>query len=234
MSSSSTARWTAYSGFTFVAIMLANVFGSPSSGETSDTGQQVIARVSAHVTGIEVWNWLAGLAAVALLAFAAGLTAMHDDTESGHSPLGRLAFGGAVCLVSVAVVQHAVTATLAHLVGAGQASAQTASILNQASMVVESLVRIGLAVFVGASCLAVTRLSRWAVALGAVAAVANLLSSGAVGTRGLLQAGGPLPGIGLLLFVVWTVTVSTRLLRPRTEAVPVSSLDAAPARTTFA
>lgn len=233
MSDRATARWTAWSGLAFVALMLANVFGSPSSGETGDTGQQVIARVSAHLAGIEVWDWLASLGVLALLAFAAGLRSLQDDAAPGRSALGRLAFGGAVCLASVALVQHALVAVLAHLVGSGQATPHTAVVLNQANPVVASLARIGLAVFVAASCVGAARLSRWTVGLGAVAAVVNLVSSGAVGTRGLFEAGGPLPGIGLLLFVVWTVGVSTRLLRRGPQATPASLLEA-PARTTFA
>lgn len=206
MSTLASTRASAYAGIGFVILMLANVFGSPSAGELGDSGGRVITRVVSHATAIQAWNWVLSIAVVAMLVFAAGLTArVVDDTVTRH-----VAFAGAIVLTTTAIVQHAVTAVLTFVVNG--ASPATASLLNQANYVIEDFVRLGIVVFVGALSIR-GELPRWIRGLGVGCALLNLAAAGSLAHAGALAPDGPVSAVALVTFVVWTASASASLLR---------------------
>jgi hypothetical protein len=156
-----------------------------------------------------------------LLAFAAGLRNILRRAEGEVEVLSTMAFGAAVATFCWLMVFGAVNAAIA--VAAGQASAGEIRLFVALEFVVDQLNFLVMGVFVLAASLAVvaTRaLPRWigwiGVLGGTLLVVSNITMLDPTST-GFLGRVSNIGVIGQLLFMIWTIAVSVRLiLRPAT------------------
>lgn len=214
-----TTRSTALAGLAFVLYVLGEVFAAPSTGEPGDSGAQVLGHLTAHPTAIEVWAVLSAGAAIALLVFAFGLTEGRDRNRT----LRRARYG-AVTGIILAVGTHVLTGALAAVASAGGLSAGSASILNHAVYDLAALVRLGFALFVGGTTLAMrgTADGRGVRRIGAASAVLNLISVACVASSGPLSASSPVAALAMLTMLIWIGAMAVRLLRqPDTSAAGI-------------
>ena len=125
-------------GVLFFVLMIARVILSPDEGEVGDTPAAIAAKVHAHATGILIDDWAGGVAALLFVAFAVGLAGALRDAGARRE-LPALVVGGAVAVLALASVQHALSATLAFSVADLGQPALTRTMFDLSTLVESTL-----------------------------------------------------------------------------------------------
>ena len=122
----------------------------------------IAAKIHGHATGILLDDWAGGIAALLFVAFAVGLAGALRDAGARRE-LPALAVGGAVAVLALASVQHALSATLAFSVADLAQPALTRTLFDLSTMV-EATLHLPIALTLAAASIAALRtgvLSRW-------------------------------------------------------------------------
>ena len=207
-------------GVLFFVLMIARVILSPDEGEVGDTPAAIAAKVHAHATGILIDDWAGGVAALLFVAFAVGLAGALRDAGARRE-LPALVVGGAVAVLALASVQHALSATLAFSVADLGQPALTRTMFDLSTLV-ESTLYLPIALTLAAASIAALGtgvLSRRLALAGLGVAALSAAAAGAVAHTGILAAGGPLSVLSLITFLLWTLLAGRALLRPAALAV---------------
>jgi hypothetical protein len=202
-------------GVLFFVFMIARVILAPDEGELGDTAGAIAAKIHGHATGILLDDWAGGIAALLFVGFAVGLARALRDAGARRE-LPALAVGGAVAVLSLASVQHAVSATLAFSVADGAQPALTRALFDLSTMV-EATLHLPIALTLAAASIAARRtgvLNRWLANAGIGVAALSTAAAGALAHTGVLAAGGPLSVLSLMTFLLWTLLAGRALLRP--------------------
>src|SRR4051795_852727 len=202
-------------GVLFFVFMIARVILAPDEGDSGDTAVAIAAKFHGHATGILLDDWAGGIAALLFVGFAVGLAGALRDAGARREP-PALAVGGAVAVLSLASVQHALSATLAFGVADGAQPALTRALFDLSTMV-EATLHLPIALTLAAASIAALRtgvLSRWLAYAGIGVATLSTAAAGALAHAGILAAGGPLSVLSLMTFLLWTLLAGHALLRP--------------------
>jgi hypothetical protein len=194
-----------------VLLVLSAVFsGNEPGGNTS--AAKVIAYYSAHRGGVQVSDYLTGVALVFGLFFY-GYLSDHIRRIENSARLAVIAFGGAVLFAVGGALSAGTQFALADVPGAlSPSAAQALNLLQQylsgfaiAAGVAGLLIASGLAILRG------RQLPAWVAWLGFVLAVISFA---------------PVPNIGALLAGIWTLIVSILLCARAGRLAPVTGSDA--------
>ena len=202
-------------GVLFFVFMIARVILAPDEGDTGDTAVAIAAKIHGHATGILLDDWAGGIAALLFVGFAVGLAGALRDAGARRE-LPALAVGGAVAVLSLASVQHALSATLAFSVADGAQPALTRALFDLSTMV-EATLHLPIALTLAAASIAALRtgvLNRWLAYAGIGVAGLSTAAAGALAHTGILASGGPLSVLSLMTFLLWTLFAGHALLRP--------------------
>jgi hypothetical protein len=155
--------------------------------------------------------WMLGM--VALLVLAAGLRSILRRADSERDVLPMLAFGGAVAMLCIGTVFNTMNGALGLF--AGQASEREIRLLMAVDNAADNFQFLPLGIFLGAISLAMLRGRVFAHWLGWLGVVGGLLL--VLGSTGVMTVDDPSMGdlgmLGLMLYLIWAVAVSVRLLR---------------------
>jgi hypothetical protein len=212
-------RLAGIAGVLFFVLMIARVILVPDEGESGDTAAVIAAKIHGHATGILLDDWAGGIAALLFVGFAVGLAGALRDAGARRE-LGVLAVGGAVAVLALASVQHALSATLAFSVADLAQSALTRTLFDLSTLV-EATLHLPIALTLATASIAALRtgvLSRWLAIAGLGAAILNAAAAGALAHTGILAADGPLSVLSLMTFLLWTLLAGRALLGPNTPA----------------
>ena len=179
----------------------------------------IAAKIHGHATGILLDDWAGGIAALLFVGFAVGLAGALRDAGARRE-LPALAVGGAVAVLALASVQHALSATLAFSVADLAQPALTRTLFDLSTLV-EAMLHLPIALTLAAASVAALRagvLSRWLANAGIGVAALNAVAAGALAHTGILAAGGPFSVLSLMTFLLWTLLAGGALLRPNAPA----------------
>src|SRR3954471_5067442 len=221
---------TGIAGVLFFVFMIARVILAPDEGETGDKAVAIAAKIHGHATGILLDDWAGGIAALLFVGFTVGL-ARALRYAGARRELSTLAVGGAVAVLSLASVQHALSATLAFGVADGAQPALTRALFDLSTMV-EATLHLPIALTLAAASIAALRtgvLNRWLAYAGIGVAALSAAAAGALAHTGVLAAGGPLSVLSLMTFVLWTLLAGRALLRPTALAGSARAMSPTPA-----
>jgi hypothetical protein len=212
-------RLAGIAGILFFAVMIARVILSPDEGDPGDAAATIAAKIQGHAAGIMIDNWAGGIAALLFLVFGVGLAGALRDAGARRE-LPALAVGGATAMLTLASVQHALSATLAFNVAELAQPALTRTVFD-VSTLVETTLHLPIALTLASASIAALRtgvLTRRMAVAGLGVATLSAAAAGALAHGGLLAAGGPISVLSLMTFMLWTLLAGRALLRPHAVA----------------
>lgn len=220
-------RWERWIPITGILFVVGYVVAFLVAGEQpkADEGVAAIRSYYADDGAILTATYIFGIALVLYLSYVGTLAARLR--EAGQARLAAVAFGGAITLAGVAMLDGIVSATLGYRPPADDATLQA---LFDLHLLANVIVAFPAAVFVGAAALAAQRTGlfpSWFNGAAGIAAIAFLVSGATFDSGGFLAPGGGYSLITTAVFMIWAVVSSGLLLR-QTEAVEAPQAAIAP------
>jgi hypothetical protein len=229
-------NWERVAGYAGLVAVLAFVvpgfvgMGTPPKPSDPDTVYK--SYLVAHHAAIMRGVWLNGLGAVLVLWLGSGLRSTIRRHAAGESQLSTLVFGTFVLAAAQLCLAAAMTGGLVYKALPG-ASANTVRMISDTTSFITGET-LGITTAVAAAMIAVTALAAKALprpvgAISAVAAAVNFAGSLTIfSTRGFFSAEGAYTFVGLIVTMVWLISLSVALIRPAEATAPVTVASALP------
>lgn len=209
-------RHAAGAGILFVGLMVARTLLYGSTPKTGDPAATVAAFFVDHRTRILIAAYLTGLALCAFLAFLC--TVAGHLRDGGQLRLGALALGAGLVAAAMAMVGMGIDLALAY----GLAGSVSPGLVR-GLWLISTLMPLAfpLAVLVGATSLGLARMRAFPEGLpllGGLATIAFLAGGATYARDGWFSPTGAYGLAMLIVFLVWTVVMSTHLVLRRDPA----------------
>lgn len=212
-------RVAGYAGLAAVLLFVVPTFvGAGTMPKASDRDSVFKAYLLSHHAYIMRGMWLSTLGAVLVVWLGSGIRSAlrRHDSEGGH--LATLVFSLFVAAAVVLGIANALTGGLAYKALAGTSPATVRTIFDIGAFMTATM--LGLVTTVAASVVAVAVLTtrilpRPVGVISAVAAAVNLAGSMTVFTsRGFFSLEGAFGFVGLVVTMIWLISLSVALIRP--------------------